>query len=149
MLYLLYLLSLKCANNIPEGAPGFFMNSRTQDMRYRQSLTKYAEKYSVSHMHAGRKYNKVRSALEFQRTRRPKSNRMYRFVYWRRKYHDFPKGFDLREQPLPPFRSLKDGSAVTRTQYLILFHPQVFFKSNEPPWMLSGKIFKFFAFMHD
>ena len=30
-------------------------NSITQDMRYRQSLMKYAEKYGVSR--AGRKYN--------------------------------------------------------------------------------------------
>ena len=39
--------------------------SITQDMRYRQSLMKYAEKYGVSR--ASRKYNKSRSYIYFGR----------------------------------------------------------------------------------
>ena len=39
-----------------------------QDMEYRQSLMKYAEKYGVSR--AGRKYNKSRSYIYFRRQRR-------------------------------------------------------------------------------
>lgn len=39
------------------------MNSITQDMKYRQSLIKYAEKYGVSR--ASRKYNKARSYIYF------------------------------------------------------------------------------------
>lgn len=42
-------------------------NSITQDMRYRQSLMKYAEKYGVSR--ASRKYNKGRSYIYFWRSR--------------------------------------------------------------------------------
>ena len=41
--------------------------SITQDMRYRQSLMKYAEKYGVSQ--ASRKYNKSRSDIYFWRAR--------------------------------------------------------------------------------
>ena len=41
--------------------------SITQDMRYRQSLMKYAEKYGVSQ--ASRKYNKGRSYIYFWRKR--------------------------------------------------------------------------------
>ena len=41
--------------------------SITQDMRYRQSLMKYAEKYGVSR--ASRKYNKSRSYIYFWRAR--------------------------------------------------------------------------------
>ena len=41
--------------------------SITQDMRYRQSLMKYAEKYGVSR--ASRKYNKGRSYIYFWRSR--------------------------------------------------------------------------------
>ena len=41
--------------------------SITQDMRYRQSLMKYAEKYGVSR--AGRKYNKARSYIYFWKAR--------------------------------------------------------------------------------
>lgn len=41
--------------------------SITQDMRYRQSLLKYAEKYGVSR--ASRKYNKSRSYIYFWRSR--------------------------------------------------------------------------------
>lgn len=41
--------------------------SITQDMRYRQSLMKYAEKYGVSQ--ASRKYNKSRSYIYFWRAR--------------------------------------------------------------------------------
>ena len=40
-----------------------FMSSITQDMRYRQSLMKYAAKYGVSR--ASRKYNKSRSYIYF------------------------------------------------------------------------------------
>ncbi len=43
------------------------MNSITQDMRYRQSLMKYTEKYGVSR--ACRKYNKSRSYIYFWKTR--------------------------------------------------------------------------------
>ena len=43
------------------------MNSITQDMRYRQSLMKYAEKYGVSR--ASRKYNKSRSYIYFWKAR--------------------------------------------------------------------------------
>jgi len=39
------------------------MNSITQDMKFRQSLMKYAEKYGVTR--AGRKYNKSRSYIYF------------------------------------------------------------------------------------
>ncbi len=42
------------------------MNSITQDMKYRQSLLTYAQKYGVSR--AGRKYNKSRSYIYFWRT---------------------------------------------------------------------------------
>lgn len=43
------------------------MNSITQDMRYRQSLMKYAEKYGVSR--ASRKYDKSRSYIYFWKKR--------------------------------------------------------------------------------
>lgn len=43
------------------------MSSITQDMKYRQSLMKYAEKYGVSR--ASRKYNKARSYIYFWRAR--------------------------------------------------------------------------------
>ena len=43
-------------------------NSITQDMAYRQSLMKYAEKYGVSR--ASRKYNKSRSYICFWKARR-------------------------------------------------------------------------------
>ena len=42
--------------------------SIAQDMEYRQSLMKYAEKYGVSR--AGRKYNKGWSYIYFRRQRR-------------------------------------------------------------------------------
>ena len=42
-------------------------NSITQNMRYRQSLMKYAQKYGVSR--ASRKYNKSRSYIYFWKTR--------------------------------------------------------------------------------
>ena len=41
--------------------------SMTQDMAYRQSLMKYAEKYDVSH--ASRKYNRSRSYIYFWKQR--------------------------------------------------------------------------------
>ena len=41
--------------------------SITQDMAYRQSLMKYAEKYGVSR--ASRKYNKSRSYIYFWKQR--------------------------------------------------------------------------------
>ena len=44
------------------------MNSITQDMKFRQSLMKYAEKYGVSR--ASRKYNKTRSYIYFWKSRR-------------------------------------------------------------------------------
>ena len=43
------------------------MNSITQDMKYRQSLLIYAQKYGVSR--ASRKYNKSRSYIYFWRAR--------------------------------------------------------------------------------
>ena len=43
------------------------MNSITQDMKFRQSLMKYAEKYGVSR--ASRKYNKTRSFIYFWKSR--------------------------------------------------------------------------------
>ena len=43
------------------------MNSITQDMKYRQSLLTYAQKYGVSR--ASRKYNKSRSYIYFWKTR--------------------------------------------------------------------------------
>lgn len=43
------------------------MNSITQDMRYRQSLMKYCEKYGVSK--ASRKYNRSRSYIYFWKAR--------------------------------------------------------------------------------
>ena len=43
------------------------MSSITQDMKYRQSLMKYAEKYGVSR--ASRKYNKARSYIYFWKAR--------------------------------------------------------------------------------
>lgn len=43
------------------------MSIITQDMKYRQSLMKYAEKYGVSR--ASRKYNKARSYMYFWRSR--------------------------------------------------------------------------------
>ena len=41
------------------------MNSITQDMKYRQSLLTFAQKYGVSR--ASRKYNKSRSYIYFWR----------------------------------------------------------------------------------
>lgn len=43
------------------------MHSVTQDMRYRQSLLEYAQKYGVSQ--ASRKYNKSRSYIYFWKAR--------------------------------------------------------------------------------
>ena len=50
-----------------KGVTPFMSNSITQDMKYRQSLMKYAEKYGVSR--ASRKYNKGRSYIYFWRSR--------------------------------------------------------------------------------
>ena len=50
-----------------EGTISFMSKSITQDMAYRQSLMKYAEKYGVSR--AGRKYNKSRSYIYFWKAR--------------------------------------------------------------------------------
>ena len=54
-------------NNLREGAISFMSKSITQDMAYRQSLMKYAEKYGVSR--ASRKYNKSRSYIYFWKAR--------------------------------------------------------------------------------
>jgi len=51
----------------PKGATSFMSKSITQDMAYRQSLMKYAEKYGVSK--ASRKYNKSRSYIYFWKAR--------------------------------------------------------------------------------
>ena len=50
-----------------KGAVSLMSNSITQDMTYRQSLMKYAEKYGVSR--ASRKYNKSRSYIYFWKQR--------------------------------------------------------------------------------
>ena len=50
-----------------KGATPFMSNSITQDMKYRQSLMKYADKYGVKC--ASRKYNKSRSYIYFWRKR--------------------------------------------------------------------------------
>ena len=52
--------------NQPKGASSL-MDSITQDMKYRCSLMKYAEKYGVSR--ASRKYDKSRSYIYFWRKR--------------------------------------------------------------------------------
>ena len=52
--------------NQPKGASSL-MDSITQDMKYRYSLMKYAEKYGVSR--ASRKYDKSRSYIYFWRKR--------------------------------------------------------------------------------
>ena len=54
-------------NNYTRGATSFMSKSITQDMAYRQSLMKYAEKYGVSR--ASRKYNKSRSYIYFWKAR--------------------------------------------------------------------------------
>ena len=43
------------------------MNRITQEMRFRQSLMKYSEKYGVKR--ASRKYNKYRSYIYFRKAR--------------------------------------------------------------------------------
>ena len=50
-----------------KGALSLMSKSITQDMRYRQSLMQYAEKYGVSR--ASRKYNKSRSYIYFWKAR--------------------------------------------------------------------------------
>ena len=52
---------------VQKEAVSFMNNSITQDMAYRQSLMKYAEKYGVSR--ASRKYNKSRSYIYFWKAR--------------------------------------------------------------------------------
>ena len=54
-------------NNQPKGSVHSRMNSVTQNMKYRQSLMRYAEKYGVSR--ASRKYNKSRSYIYFWKAR--------------------------------------------------------------------------------
>lgn len=61
------LLSLSCETNDTKEAASFMNKSITQDMRYRQSLLKFADKYGVSR--ASRKYNKSRSYIYFWRSR--------------------------------------------------------------------------------
>jgi transposase len=53
--------------NQPKGSAHSRMNSVTQNMKYRQSLIQYAEKYGVSR--ASRKYNKSRSYIYFWKAR--------------------------------------------------------------------------------
>ena len=60
-------LLLSYHTNKPKGSALSFMESITQDMKYRQSLMKYAEKYGVSR--ASRKYNKSRSYIYFWQKR--------------------------------------------------------------------------------
>ena len=54
-----HLVSLRCDNNYERSSS--LMNRITQDMKYRQSLLTYAQKYGVSR--ASRKYNKSRSYI--------------------------------------------------------------------------------------
>ena len=54
-------------HNSAEGDLSLMSKSITQDMSYRQSLMKYAEKYGVSR--ASRKYNKSRSYIYFWKQR--------------------------------------------------------------------------------
>jgi transposase len=57
-------VKIKLRNQIiPKGSAHFCMNSVTQDMKFRQSLMIYAQKYGVSR--ASRKYNKSRSFIYF------------------------------------------------------------------------------------
>ena len=51
----------------PKGSAHSRMNSVTQEMKYRQSLIRYAEKFGVSR--ASRKYNKSRSYIYFWKAR--------------------------------------------------------------------------------
>ena len=60
--------------------------SITQDMAYRQSLMKYAEKYGVSR--ASRKYNKSRSYIYFWKARWDGSEESLDSVYTRHKICD-------------------------------------------------------------
>ena len=55
---------IKLPHKIQQKKEGLsLMNSITQDIKYRQSLMKYSEKYGVSK--ASRKYNKSRSYIYF------------------------------------------------------------------------------------
>ena len=62
--------------------------SITQDMAYRQSLMKYAEKYGVSR--ASRKYNKSRSYIYFWKARWDGS--VASLACQSRRPHSHPKG---------------------------------------------------------
>ena len=55
-------------NNVTRGGHILFMSkSITQEMAYRQSLMKYAEKYGINR--ASQKYNKSRSYIYFWKAR--------------------------------------------------------------------------------
>ena len=61
------LLSLSCETNDRRETASSMSKSITQDMKYRQSLLKFADKYGVCR--ASRKYNKSRSYIYFWRSR--------------------------------------------------------------------------------
>ncbi len=61
------MLKLSCSNNNNKRSDRLFMNSITQDMKFRYSLMKYAEKNGVSR--ASRKYNKTASYIYFWKKR--------------------------------------------------------------------------------
>ena len=69
-----HVLKLSCHTNLSEKETVFLMSkSITQDMAYRQSLMKYAEKYGVGR--ASRNYSKSRSYIYFRKERRDGSAR--------------------------------------------------------------------------
>ena len=72
------------------------MNSITQDMKYRQSLLTYAQKYGVSR--AGRKYNKSRSYIYFWRARYDGS--LQSLACQSRRPHSHPKQHTQKELKL-------------------------------------------------
>ena len=74
------------------------MNSITQDMKYRQSLLTYAQKYGVSR--ASRKYNKSRSYIYFWRARYDGS--LQSLACQSRRPHSHPNQHTLRNSSLFP-----------------------------------------------
>ena len=72
------------------------MNSITQDMKYRQSLLTYAQKYGVSR--ASRKYNKSRSYIYFWLARYDGS--LHSLACQSRRPHSHPKQHTQKELKL-------------------------------------------------
>jgi transposase len=58
---------IELQQNQPKGSARSHMHSVTQDMRYRQSILEYAQKYGISQ--ASRKYNRSRSYIYFWKAR--------------------------------------------------------------------------------